>query len=532
MKKRVSLLVILCLMLSLCLPCAVAQQERDLEGTLVILHTNDVHGRAVETLTEPAMGYARIAKARQRYIERGAQVLLLDAGDAVQGMPIVNLDQGMNAITFMNAAGYDAMTIGNHELDYGMDRLLQLKEAMTYPLLCANIVRDSDGELPFASNHIFEMEGGIKVGVFGLATPETMTKANPAYTLGYTIYQDQALYDCAQKQVEQLKAQGASLIVCLGHLGVNEESAPNRSYDVIDHVTGIDLFIDGHSHTELGEMRGETLLVSTGCYGHNLGVVTLKDGKLDGSLIPAIDQDTELAKQITSIDREITDRLSKPFAKTTVALNGAREDVRSKETNLGDFAADAILWAAQNVTGRKVDMAISNGGDIRSSIPVGDICMLDMKTVFPYSNTLSIVEVKGAELLEIIEAATFAAPDLAGAFPQVAGMRYTVDTTKEYIKGEVYDHSTYYAPAKPGTRVTINEVGGAAFDPEKLYMVALSDYLASGGDTYVLLRYLSKTAGIDTGYAMEDALISYLEHLGNTVGEEYASPQGRITIIQ
>lgn len=551
MKRTLSLLLVLALSLSLA-NLGLAEAPK---GKLVILHTNDVHGRAVADPAGGVLGYAAIAQYKKDLEAAGDSVLLLDAGDASQGTPLVNLGMGKSAIEFMNAAGYDAMTLGNHEFDWGLDNLKQVAGTAKFPLLAANILDHLDGSLVFEANKIFEMPNGMKVGVFGLATPETKTKSHPDKVRGIGFLQGDALYEAAQKQVDELKAAGADVIVLLSHLGMADESAPNRSQDLLEKVTGINILIDGHSHTQLdkGEKIGDTLVVSTGSYGQNLGVVTLEGDKLSASLFSSLKKSTviemdgarysaviaakldpEVETLVNSADKAVKDELSKSFAKTEVLLNGERDPGnRTEETNLGDFSADAILWAARQALGEKVAAAITNGGGIRASIQIGDITMNDMKTVFPFGNEVSVLEVKGSELLEALEAATSAAPKALGAFPQVSGMVFSIDTTVPYEKGDQYPESTYFAPAKPGSRVKIESVGGQPFELEALYLIATNDFTAAGGDTYYAFRYPNATSGYKTGVALEDALVNYVTTvLGGVVGQDYAQPQGRITVIK
>ncbi len=522
---------------------------------LVILHTNDMHGRAVPDAANGILGYAAIAQYKQDLIAQGNNVLLLDAGDAAQGLPLVNIGEGRRAIEFMNAAGYDAMTPGNHEFDWGIDNLKRLAGEAKFPVLSASIVDHLSGELVFPANHIFEMAGGAKVGVFGLSTPETLTKAHPDKVRGIDMFQGDKLYEAAQAQVDELKAAGATIIVALVHLGVDEESAPNRSSDLLEKVTGIDLLIDGHSHTlfEEGEMVGDTLVVSTGAYGSSLGVVTFEGDEvtasqfrtLNKSAVAAVDGvnysvvltaplNDEVYSLVDTANKEVQEQLSQVFAKTDVLLNGERDPGnRTEETNLGDFATDAILWAARQALGDQVQAAITNGGGIRASIQAGDITMNDMKTVFPFGNEVTVLQVTGAELLEALEAATHAAPKASGAFPQVAEIVFTVDTTVPYEQGEQYPDSTYFKPAKPGSRVTIESVGGQPFALDSLYLIATNDFTAAGGDTYYAFRYPNATSGYPTGVALEDALVNYVTTvLGGTVGEQYKEPQGRITVTK
>lgn len=534
MNRKSLLSLVLALVMALCaaLPALAEDvQPLELSGKLVILHTNDVHGRAVDG--DGVFGYARVAQVKKDLQKLGASVLLLDAGDATQGTPIVNLSQGKTAMQFMSAAGYDAMTPGNHEFDWGLDNLLQIVEEATFPILCANITDKISGETTFAPNKVFEMPNGMKVGVFGLDTPETMTKAHPDKVKGITFAMEKELYDCAQTQIDELKAAGCDLVVCLGHLGVDDESAPNRSIDVIENTKGIDLFIDGHSHTVIdgGQTVGDTLLTSTGSLGANLGYVIVDGDKLSASLYTGLMPEVEAL--VGGIDKEVTEQLSVAFGTSSVALNGERDPgVRTMETNLGDFACDAILWAAQQALGEdKVVAALTNGGGIRESIEAGEVTMLTMKTVFPFGNEVAVLTVTGAELLEALEAATCSTPEAIGAFPQVAGIEYTIDTSVPYENGEQYPDSTYFAPAKPGSRVTIATVGGQPFDAEALYTIATNDFTAAGGDTYYAFKYAFQTTGYKTGVALEDALVNYTSTvLDGTIGEQYADPQGRITV--
>ncbi len=554
-KKLLSLVVALIVALCAFVPAFAEEAAGPLAGKLVILHTNDVHGRGM--VASGAFGYARIAQLKKNVEALGASVLLLDAGDASQGTPLVNLSYGKAAMEFMNAAGYDAMTVGNHEFDWGLDNLLQHREAAQFPLLAANITDKVSGALTFQANKVFELSNGMKVGVFGLATPETMTKAHPDKVKGITFSMGEALYADAQKQIDELTAAGCDLIVALGHLGVSDESEPNRSIDVMNNVTGLDLFIDGHSHTVIdgGETVNGALLTSTGNYSEAIGYVivdiTTKDDKVQKSLTAGLytlddevetllaagaqlGKDEEVDAVVSGINDQVNAELSAAFAKTEVLLDGNRDPgVRTQETNLGDFACDAILWAAQEALGDTYNVvaAVTNGGGIRESIQIGDVTMLDMKTVFPFGNEVAVLTVTGAELLEALEAATCTTPDAIGAFPQVAGIEFTIDTSVAYENGEQYPSSTYFKPAAPGSRVTIATVGGEPWDAEKLYTIATNDFTAAGGDTYYAFAYPYATSGYKTGVALEDALVNYTQQvLGGVIGEQYAQPQGRITV--
>ena len=553
MKRMLALLLSLALVVGL--TSLVAAEEP--KGKLVILHTNDVHGRALADPVGGYLGYAAVSQYKKDLEAAGDSVLLLDAGDASQGIPLVNLSKGKNAIEFLNAVGYQAMTPGNHEFDWGVDNLKQIVGEAKFPILSANILNSAatGGEVTFQANKVFEMSNGMKVGVFGLTTPETLTKAHPDKVRGVDFLQGDALMEEANKQVAALKEAGADIVVLMSHLGSSEESAPNRMQDLLEKVQGINLLIDGHSHTvyEKGETVGETLVVSTGSYSQSLGVVEYDGEKFSASLFNSLKKsaqaevdgalysvlltaklDEEVNAEINAMAKAVSDELSKAFAKTEVLLNGERDPGnRTEETNLGDFAADAILWAAQQALGDKVIAAVTNGGGIRASIQIGDITMNDMKTVFPFGNEVSVLDVTGAELLEALEAATHSTPKAIGAFPQVAGIVFTVDTTKAYENGEQYPDSTYYKPLNPGSRVTIESVGGQPFALDAIYTIATNDFTAAGGDTYYAFRYPNATSGYKTGVALEDALVNYTTTvLGGVVGEQYAQPQGRITVVK
>ncbi len=550
MRKWLSILLAVTMLACLSAP-ATAEQQVDLSGKLVIVHTNDIHGYAVTDPSEPSVGYAQIKQYTTDAKSTGADVLLLDAGDASQGQPIVNLSKGANAIQFMNITGYDAMCPGNHEFDWGVDQFLQNVGNAAFPVLCANMLRTSDKTLYFEPYKIFET-GNYKVGIIGLDTPETLTKANPALMQNVSFLMGDDLYACAQQYVDELKAAECDLIVVLGHLGVDDESAGNRSTDVIANTTGIDLFIDGHSHVELNEEVQQkheegaedvptTLLVSTGSYGHNIGEVVFDGESLSASLykaqstaVGATYGDAEVSEEIGQFDDEINAQLSATFATTEVLLNGERSPgVRTEETNLGDFATDAMLWQANQVYSEPVVAAFNNGGGIRASIQIGDVTMKDMKTVFPFGNTLQIMTLKGSEMLELFEASSYCTPEPLGGFMQVSGIVMTIDTTVPYVNGDQYPDSTYYAPADPGARVTIESVGGEPFDLDAEYVIVTNDFSAAGGDQCYVLKYANQQTGYNTYVALEDALINYTtEVLGGVIGEEYAEPQGRITVIQ
>ena len=536
-KKLLTLLLAAAMVLSL-VACGEKKPAPGKDATatepVVILHTNDVHG-AIEN-------YAKVAALADKYEAEGAYVLVLDAGDFSQGTSYVSLSEGATAVELMNMVGYDAVALGNHEFDYGFEALKKNMESAQFPVLAANV--KYNGELAFDDAAVFTAPGGTKIGVFGLDTPETATKAHPGKIQGVTFAGGEEMYAIAQEMVDMLKNEGCNYIICLGHLGIDDETAltKNRSIDLLEKVTGIDVFIDGHSHSteeEIAEKTnadrkvGDTVLTSTGTKIENIGVVTIKDSVITTETVSAetveIPADSEIAARAAAILAEVEAEYGTVFAKTEVKLNGEKAPGnRTEETNLGDLITDALVWKATQ-EGEAVDAAITNGGGIRATIEAGDITKKDINTVLPFGNTLSIIKITGTELLEVLEASTFCTPEAIGGFPQVSGIEFTLDTTKAYDQGDEYPGTTYFAP-KTINRVTITSVGGKDFDPAATYTIATNDFMASGGDTYY--RFVNASANYDLGIAMDEVVMQYItDVLGGTVtAEKYGEPAGRITI--
>ena len=511
-------------------------EDDDLSGQLVILHTNDSHGRIKEDGT--SMGMSAVKYLANRYENAGASVLILDAGDTLHGLPIVTASRGESAVNVMNAVGYSAMAPGNHDFNYGYEHILELEEEMNFPVLAANVTYEADGSLVFG-DHIVITCGEYTIGVFGMATPETVTKTNPNNVVGLDFNEDN-LAGIAQAQCDELKELGCDIIICLAHLGDDVSSTPYRSTDVLEQVTDIDLWIDGHSHSVLNNddeahLVNGTLVASTGEYTKNIGVVTYDGAEFDAGLVHYADlcntyeQDGEIITEFYGYDPEITalvqnyydemmEFYSEVVGHTDVLLNGTREFVRTQETNLGDLAADAILAAAPNA-----DFALTNGGGIRANIEIGDITRYDLFTVFPFGNMVATVELTGAQIVYILEAATHACPGIDGAFPQVSGITFEIHTYIEY-EGE------YANPTNPGSRIQNVCINGEPIDLDATYVMATNDFLAAGGDTYAILAENFENSGILIGINLEDALINYIQNIDDNCAG-YAEPAGRIVIV-
>lgn len=532
MRKFLSVLLAMAMVLSLTVTGLAAdnavEAKAEMAGKTVILHTNDVHG-AVE-------GYAYIAQLKADYEAKGAEVILVDAGDYSQGTTYVSTTKGADAVTMMNAAGYDIVTLGNHEFDYGY---AQLKDNMTkanFKVLCADVYKE-DGTPIFDANYTYTTKSGVKVGFFGMETPETQTKTNPALIKGLKF--DTDLKAVAEKQVEALK--DADIVICLAHLGVDAESEPYRSTDLYAAVKGIDFIIDGHSHTVMTKGEKGEPIQSTGTAFANIGVIVIDDAtkKIESNSLFEIKEDTAKDETVAAAAKVIVDRVNKEygavFAKSLVELNGTKapNGNRDVETNNGDLITDAMVWKVlQNKDGLTVNedhvVAITNGGGIRAAIKAGDVTKKDINTVLPFGNTVAVVYVTGEQLLEALEASTYCTPGAVGGFPQVSGINFTIRTGKDYdANKDTYPGSTYYGPASIN-RVTINSINGKEFKTNEVYAVVTNNFCAAGGDTYY--AFAAASAQFDTGIPLDEAVMEYVTtELKGVIGEKYAAPQGRIS---
>ena len=534
MRKFLSVLLAMAMVLSLTVTSFAADTAADakaeMAGKTVILHTNDVHG-AVE-------GYAYIAQLKADYEAKGAEVILVDAGDFSQGTTYVSSTKGADAVTMMNAAGYDVVTLGNHEFDYGYAQLKENMSKAKFKVVCADVFNE-DGTPIFDASYTYTTKSGVKVGFFGMETPETQTKANPALIKGLTFATGDAFTKAAADQVAALK--DADVVICLAHLGVDAESAPYRSTDLYAAVKGIDFIIDGHSHTVMTKGEKGEPIQSTGTAFKNIGVIVIDDAskKIESNSLYEIKEDTAKDATVAAAAKVIVDRVNNEygvkFATSKVELNGAKapNGNRDVETNNGDLITDAMRWKVlQNKDGLTVNedhvVAITNGGGIRAAIAKGDVTKKDINTVLPFGNTVAVVYVTGEQLLEALEASTFSTPTAVGGFPQVSGINFTIHTGKAYDKNDAtYPESTYYGP-KTINRVVINSVNGKEFKADEVYAVVTNNFCAAGGDTYYAFKAAS--AQFDTGIPLDEAVMEYVtKELKGVIGEQYAAPQGRIT---
>ena len=549
------------------------------KSDVTILYTNDVHTYIDKQ--SPKLTYAAIADLKQSYQNAGKDVLLVDAGDHVQGTAYGSMDEGASIIKLMNAAGYDAATPGNHEFDYGMDRAKAIMKEADFPYLSCNWVDLRTGLRVLPSVKVF-VRGGRRIAFVGVTTPETFTKSTPAYFMDKAqrkyIYDIQGgedgkkLYDAVQKAIDKAKLL-ADVVIGLGHLGVDPSSSPWTSEEVIAHTSGFDAFIDGHSHTvmenkQVQDASGKAVtLTQTGSYFANVGEMTIAaDGTITTKLIPTHEgMDANIAAMQTGWVNTVDDMLGEKIAVgdsdfyVTDPATGKRR-IRSAETNLGDFVADGIYTYFNEVEKLHCDLAIMNGGGIRADVPAGDWTFKTCKQVSPFGNVACLMSVTGKQIQDALEfAARFAGEGGKenGGFLQVAGAAYEIHTdipntvqtdeknvwigsatgTPRVQNVKIYDKASgSYLPLDPGAtyalagmNYTLRNLGDgfAMFDGAELIKDYVSeDYLVMS--TYAMIFDGADAAGLPHLSSANSPLAAYPGYL-----LDYENPYGagRITIL-
>ena len=531
---------------SLGAPAASAEETNCFLGeksAVTILYTNDVHTYIDKK--SPELTYAGIAALKQSYVDAGQNVLLVDAGDHIQGTAYGSMDDGETSIKLMSEAGYDLATPGNHEFDYGMARAKAAMKEAAFPYVSCNWVDLRTGLKVLPSIKIFTI-GGARIAFVGVTTPETFTKSTPAYFMNASqtkyIYDilggddGQKLYKAVQKAIDKAKLLGATTIIGLGHLGVDPSSAPWTSEEVIAHTTGFDAFIDGHSHTvmenkQVIDASGKAVtLTQTGSYFKNVGKMTIgADGSITTELLPSYDgADAAVAAATSEWVSAVDDMLGEEIAVgdskfyITDPATGKRR-IRSGETNLGDFVADGIYAYFNEIEDLHCDIAIMNGGGIRANVDAGPWSFKTCKTVSPFGNVACLMSVTGQQILDALEfGARFAGAEGKenGGFLQVAGAKYEIHamvpntvqtddknvwvgsaTTPRVSNVEIYDKTTgTYKPLDPnatyalaGMNYTLRNLGDgfAMFDGAEL----IKDYVSE--DYLVMSSYAAMFGGVD-----------------------------------
>ena len=549
------------------------------KSEVTTLYTNDVHTYIDKQA--PELTYAAIAALKQSYQNAGKKVLLVDAGDHVQGTAYGSMDQGASIIELMNAAGYDAATPGNHEFDYGMDRAKELMRDADFPYLSCNWVDLRTNLRVLPEIKVF-VRGGVRIAFVGITTPETFTKSTPAYFMNKAqtkyIYDilggedGQKLYSAVQKAVDKAKCL-ADVVIGLGHLGVDPSSSPWTSEEVIAHTTGFDAFIDGHSHTvmenkQVADASGRLVtLTQTGSYFANVGEMTIApDGTISTRLVSTYDQEdvavaAEQAAWVNTVDDMLGEKIAVADTKfyITDPATGKRR-IRSGETNLGDFVADGIYTYFNEVEQLHCDIAIMNGGGIRSDEDAGYWTFKTCKQVSPFGNVACLMSVTGKQIQDALEfAARFAGAEGKenGGFLQVAGATYEIHTdipntvqtddknvwigsatgTPRVQNVKIYDRANgTYVPLDPaktyalaGMNYTLRNLGDgfAMFDGAEL----IKDYVSE--DYLVMSTYAMTFGGVDAeGLPHLSSANSVLaEYPGYLLDYENPYGAGRISIL-
>ncbi|WP_027406114.1 bifunctional UDP-sugar hydrolase/5'-nucleotidase [Anaerovibrio sp. RM50] len=503
---------------------------------VMILHTNDSHGYDIGD--DKHIGMPIISQIKKDMESKGYQVIMLDAGDIIQGSALAKYDKGKSCIKFMNAIGYDAATLGNHEFDYGIDVLKDRMTEAKFPFVSSNIVYSDTGKT-FVEPYVILYKPYGKIGIIGMTTPETKTSAMPKYVSDLNFLEGKVLMASTQMYVSKLIAEKCDLIIALGHMGSSDSCIGNRSEDIIDNVGGIDIFIDGHDHKVKNNVIGHALQVETGSFTEHLGCIVYEDGKWTEKMISLGEYtkaDRNVEKLVNNASYNVEQNLSAPVGEAVNDMSGEfMPGLRNQEMAMGDFCSDAILWQSNQILGqdKKADGCIVNGGAIRTGFNAGKIKVKDVQSVFPFDNEMWVLTLKGSKLLEIIESSTQRTPDEMGGFPQVAGIEYTLNLTVPYENGPQYPNSLFYAPAAPGSRVTIKSVGGKAFDPDAEYRIVVFSFIKAGGDSYGGLT--TENAIVDAeslGVLDNECLQNYIaDRLHGKIGPEYSKVQGRIKII-
>ncbi len=533
---------------SLGAPAASAEETNCFLGdksAVTILYTNDVHTYIDNK--SPKLTYQGIAALKKSYEDAGQNVLLVDAGDHIQGTAYGSMDDGATIIKLMNEAGYDLATPGNHEFDYGMDRAKAVMKEADFPYISCNWMDLHVGlPVPVLSDIKMFTIGGARIAFVGVTTPESITKSTPAYFMDkkqsryvYDILggeDGQKLYKAVQKSIDKAKLLGATYIIGLGHLGVDPSSSPWTSEEVIAHTTGFDAFIDGHSHTvmenkQVVDASGKAVtLTQTGSYLKNVGKMTIgADGSITTELLPTYDGiDASVAATASEWISAVDDMLGEEIAVgdfnfyVTDPATGKRL-IRSGETNLGDFVADGIYTYFNEIEDLHCDIAIMNGGGIRADVDAGPWSFKTCKTVSPFGNVACLMSVTGQQIQDALEfGARFAGAEGKenGGFLHVAGAKYEIHammpntvqtddknvwtgsaTTPRVSNVEIYDKSTgTYKPldvnatyALAGMNYTLRNLGDgfAMFDGATL----IKDYVSE--DYLVMSSYAAMFGGVD-----------------------------------
>lgn len=534
-KKLLTILLAVCLVAAMMPSMVFAANAKS--DDIVVLYTNDVHCGI-----DDSIGYAGLAAYKADKLKETKNVVLVDAGDAIQGDLAGALSKGDYIVDIMNQVGYDVAVPGNHEFDFGMDQFLALTKKSNAKYISSNFTDTKANKTVFDPYVIKEL-GGKKVAFVGISTPESITKSTPAFfqdEKGNYIYDfcndktGKKLYKAVQNAIDAAKAEGADYVIALGHMGIDDQSKPWTSREVIANTTGLNAFIDGHSHSTVASEAvkdkdgKEVTLSQTGTKLAAIGeLIITADGKISTSLVTDYAAKDE---KTASLIKEVKDKIEAVSSKkvgtsevllTTLDAEGKRA-VRNQETTMGNFCADAyrIIGGA--------DIGVVQGGGVRADIKAGDVTYGDIIALHPWGNMYGVIEATGQQILDALELGARSTPDEVGGFLQVSGISYEIDTTVPSTV--VTDENAMFVKVAGARRVVNVKVGGVPIDPKKTYTVASTTYiLTQQGDGFTMFdgcKEVTKESLVDT-----EVIQKYIEKLGGTIGQQYAKTEGRIKVL-
>lgn len=516
MKNYNRALLAACMSIGLLTGCKTVY-DTNADKSIVVLYDNDVHC-AID-------GYASIAGLKDAIADT-AYVALVSSGDYLQGGTAGAISNGQYVADVMRNVGYDAITLGNHEFDYSVERMQELLKSIGVPVTCVNFA-DMQGRRQYLP-YVMKKMGGRKVAFIGATTPSTLqTEAYSFFDdddVQHWQFQPEKVYALVQEQVNAVRKKGADYVIVLSHLGEEETPENIDSHGLIANTTGINAVLDGHSHSVIPcetvqNKDGKPVLITeTGTQFAHIGKLLIdRNGKISTELIPLDKITQKKASVVATLDsisvlsKEMTEKVvcHSDFPIAISDVNGIRQ-VRNQETNAGDLVADAY----RIVTGAEI--GLSNGGGIRNDLKAGDLTYGQIVSLLPYDNYVSVVNVSGSQLLEVLEACTAIAPAEDGDFPQTSGMKYTINLGQKPRVTDVMvleKNSNEYKP----------------LDTDRVYQVATIDYCITKGGFKELLKKNEVIKPNIIRY--NDCLVKYAtEILGGRIPKEYEKPQGRITI--
>ena len=465
---------------------------------LVIFHTNDMHARvSSKDDNGQSIGLAEISAAIMAVERKNPVTLWFDAGDTLHGTPRINVSQGEAMVKLLNETTLDAMVPGNHDYNYGAEQLNELGKKLDALLLSANAVQINTDKYIYKPYQIYKLPNNIRVGVFGLTTPETIYKSNPNNTIGIDFLNP---IEQAQIMVKKLRSK-CDVLVAVTHIGLDKNSKFTSNM-IAEKAPGIDLIIDGHSHDTLPEglVVNDTLIVQTGWHGYRLGqvnisledhkIVTKKAQLLDAKDVAALASkpDPNVKKALAAIDRRNAKAFNAVVAQSNRRMSSAQVIVRRQESELGNLATDAFIWK----TG--ADIAVMNGGGLRADLPAGDVRRIDVMSIFPFGNTVQVVNIKGKTIKEMLEHSVSVYPSSFEGFLSVSGMTFS------------------FNPSKPvGQRVSDIRINKEMLDNDKTYKLASMDFLFVGGDGYEMFKDLEVIGKYENA---EEVVADYLKKIG------------------